>query len=531
MHALDIVVLLGVTVLVGSAVAARTGLLAPLVLLVVGAALSFVPGIGNVGLPSDAVLLLFLPALLYWESLTISLREIRANLRTIVLLSVGLVIATAASVAWIGHLVGLDWPMAFVLGAVLAPTDATVVSVVARRMPRRPLTVLRAESLINDGTALVLYAVAVDVATGRHPFSPIDVGWRLVVSYAGGIVVGLAVTGLVVLVRRVIPDPPLANMLSIITPFLAYLPAERLNVSGVVSVVICGLILAHRGPRIVTAASRTQASAFWTLATFVLNGALFVLVGLQVNSVLDGLQLSFGRACVAAVACYLAVLGTRVVWSNTTPYIVRALDRRPSQRARRVGWRQRVPSTWAGFRGAVSLAAALAIPTTRVDGTSLAGRDVILFATIAVIVLALAIQGTTLPRVIAWAHLESDGAEHDELHLAKMTATRAAADALPGLARGLDVDQHIADRVGSEYAERLRMVDGNAADDDLDEARARADAERRLRQALISEKRNAVLDLSAQNRIDDAVLRTVQSQLDAEELRLDGRDPRNLRIE
>ncbi len=508
------------TVLVGSAIAERTHTLAPLVLLVAGAIVGFLPGVDGVELPPSVVLLLFLPALLYWETLTISLREIRANLRTIVLLSVFLVIATAAIVAWIGHLVGLSWPMAFVLGAVLAPTDATAVSVVARRLARRPLTILRAESLINDGTALVLYAVAVDAATGRHAFSAFDLTWRLVVSYAGGIAVGVAATAVVYVARRIIPDPPLANLLSITTPFLAYLPAEELNVSGVVAVVTCGLTLAHFGPRLVTAASRTQASAFWTLTTFTLNGALFVLVGLELRTVLDGLQVSVGRACVAAIACYLAVLGARLLWSNTTPYIVRALDRRPQQRARRVGWRQRVPSAWAGFRGAVSLAAALAVPTTRVDGSALVGRDLVLFVTIAVILLALVVQGLTLPRVIAWAGLNSDGSEHDELAFAKATATRAAAEALPDLARRLHVDEETTNRINAEYSEHLRTVDQELPDGDRSDARAHADLERQLRRALVAEKRNAVIDLSDRHRIDDSVLRAIQAQLDVEELRL-----------
>jgi Na+/H+ antiporter len=350
---LEIVVVVGVLVLLGGVLAPRLRLPAPLVQLLLGVAVGFVPGLGDVEMPPEVVLFLFLPALLYWESLNTSLREARANLRVIFLSSVVLVLATAATVAVVGHALGLAWPMAWVLGAVLAPTDATAVAAVAGRLPRRQATLVRAESLINDGTALAVYGVAVWVAVGTLDIGPGDVALRLAWSYVGGIAVGLAVAGLAVLVRRRLHDVRLENLVGLLTPFVAYLPAELAGASGVVAVVTTGLALTQIPATLIPARTRVQSRAFWNLTSYLLNGALFVLIGLELHAVVAGrgageLLAASGIALLVA----LVVVGTRLVWTNTTPYLIRAIDRRASQRARRVSFRQRQPIAWAGFRGA-----------------------------------------------------------------------------------------------------------------------------------------------------------------------------------
>lgn len=227
------------------------------------------------------MLLLFLPPLLYWEALTTSWRELRANLRVVVLTSVALVLATAGVVAVLGHVLGLPWAVAWVLGAVVAPTDATAVGAMATGLPRRQLTTLRAESLVNEGTALVLFSVALSVATGERSFSWVGTLDLFGLSYLGGALAGLLVAWLAMRFRRLTADRLLENGADVLTPFAAFLFAEVVGASGVLAAVVAGLATARVGPRVIGARTRMQARGFWRITSFLLNGALFVLVGLQ----------------------------------------------------------------------------------------------------------------------------------------------------------------------------------------------------------------------------------------------------------
>lgn len=406
MIGLEIVVVLLTAVLVLSWAARRLHLTEPVLLLAGGVLIGLIPHFRDLHVPPDLVLLIFLPPLLYAETLTISVQQIRANLRVIVLLSVGLVIITVVTVAETAHGLGLSLTMAFVLGAVLAPTDATAVAGVARGMPRRMLTTVRAESLVNDGTALVVFSVAVGIAVGRHSFGWGETIGRFALSYAGGLAIGAGVALLVILVRRRIEDTGIESGLSVLTPFAAYLPAEEAGVSGVLAVVVCGLIMSWASPLLIRASSRLQVFSFWDVTSFLLNRALFVLVGIQLPEAVSGLHsLGPGRAVASAAAISGTVIATRLAYLNITPYLIRAVDRRPQQRARRVGARQRLPLGWAGVRGAVSLAAVLAVPRLGADGSPLRGRDAIVFITAMVIVVTLVFQGQTLPAVVRWARL------------------------------------------------------------------------------------------------------------------------------
>lgn len=510
----QVVVLIGMCLLVGAVLSARLHIAAPVVLLLLGAVAGGVfaalPGGHAVSLPPEVVLLVFLPVLLFWESITTSLREIRADLRSIALRAVVLVLLTAAGVAAVGHAVGLAWPVAFVLGAVVAPTDATAVAAVAGRLPRRTLTTLRAESLINDGTALVVYALAVEAATGVRQVGLGEIAWRLPLSYVGGLLVGLGTAVVVLVVLRVLNQPRQENVLSVMIPFLAYLPAEELGVSGVVSVVSCGLLLSQATPRVISARTRAQAEGFWQLATHILNGALFVLVGLQLRSVLTGTDISLGAALRDVLLVTLVVVGTRLLWMNTVPYLVRALDRRPAQRLRWVAARQRVPVAWAGFRGAVSLAAALALPQDVI------GRDRIVLITFGVILATLLMQGLTMPAVVRWARLPADPDEQGERQLLDREATSAALAALDRRASELGSPRAVVERVRSYHRSYLtRLESPGEKGTDQDER-----AEDHLRLALLADKRAAVVRLRDTRRIDDTVLRWGQARLDAEELRL-----------
>ena len=317
---LVVVVVLVITVLVGTTLGQHYRVAPPVLLLCSGALLGLLPGLADVELDPDVVLLLFLPAILYWESLNTSLREIRANLRVIVLSSVVLVVVTMVAVSYAARALGMDSRAAWVLGAVLAPTDAAAVAGLAKRLPRRTLTTLRAESLINDGTALVLFAVAVSAAVGGARPGALALSGSFLGSYAGGIAAGLVASLAIVFVRQHLDDPLREGALSVLTPFAAFLLAELVHASGVVAVVVAGLVLTHASPRVIRARSRTLAFAFWDLATFLINGALWVLVGLQFPRVVDGLDgTSVGHAVGVALAVTGVVIGTRLLWIHTTP--------------------------------------------------------------------------------------------------------------------------------------------------------------------------------------------------------------------
>jgi Na+/H+ antiporter len=512
--------------LLGCGMLARRFRVAPAVLLLgCGALLGFVPALRRVYLPPEVVLLLFLPALLYWESLNTSLREIRSNLRVIVLLSTVLVIVTAGAVAATAHSLGLPWGPAWVLGAAVAPTDATAVGVLGRLLPRRDVTVLRAESLVNDGTALVIYALAVGITVGGNQLSAPHIFWLFLLAYAGGAGAGAVTAWLGLRARHYLDDPLQENVVTILTPFTAFLFAAAIHGSGVLAVVVSGLIMSQAEPRVVRADTRQMAEAFWTLSTFLLNGSLFVLVGLELQSAVRGLAsgaLDRGLAAVGAVSA--AVIGARFAWNFTTPYLIRLLDRRPQQRLRRVGARARVVSAVVGFRGAVSLAAALAVPETVASGAPFPDRDTIVFVTSGVIVVTLVLQGLLLPSVVRWARLPRDGSVDQERHLAETLATEAAIAAIPQLAAEQGTDSDVASRIRREYEKHLRVL--HAGDEGADDEPALRYEQQysALRLAVIARKRATVVRLRDERRIDDTVLRQIQDRLDIEEVRLARRE-------
>ena len=515
MLALTLVVALLIAIGVGSVAARRLGVPAPVVLVGLGSLLSLVPALAGVRLPPEAVLLIFLPVLLYWDALTTSLREIRRLFRGILLTGTLLVVATAAAIATVLHALGVPWGVAWIIGAALGPTDATAVAALGRGLPRRTRVVLQAESVINDATALVVYALAVGTATGQIQPTLATAGGQLAVSFLGGIAVGLGTGWVMFRVRRALHEPRLVNLSSLLTPLLAYLVAEEVHASGVLAVVVAGLFMAQVTPGSVAAVARQQGAAFWTLATFVLNGALFVLVGMQLPHSVGGLTTdTVGHALLLVAAGYATMVAVRYGFLNVSVGVIRLLDRRPYQRTLRSTHRARVVSTVAGFRGAVSLAVALSVPET------LAASDLVVFVTGTIVVLSLVVQGFALPRVIRWARLPVDVTVADELRTARVVATREALDALPGLGRAHGVPDEDVDRLAAEYEQKLAALedpDGGEA-----EAARRLAGGRALALDLIARKRASVIRLRNARTIDDTVLREIQAQLDAEEVRLLG---------
>jgi CPA1 family monovalent cation:H+ antiporter len=520
---LVVIVALFATVIVGTVIGRRYRVGPPVLLIVLGALLGLIPQVGGVRLDGDIVLLLFLPAILYWEGLNTSFREIRANLRVIVLLSVGLVIVTAVAVSWTARALGMESHAASVLGAVLSPTDAAAVAGLAKQLPRRTVTVLKAESIINDGTALVLFGVAVSVAVGGHSVSPAALTARFIGSYVGGISAGLLVGLAVTQVRRRIDAPQEEGALSLLTPFAAFLLAQTIHSSGVVAVLVCALVLAYATPHVTRARSRLQTFAFWDLTTFLINGSLWVFVGTQMPHAvrsIAGVDGGLRHAALLALAVTGVIIVSRFACNEAVTVFLRTVDRREVQRTRRISWRQRVVSDWAGFRGAVSLAAALAVPLATHTGAPFPDRNLIVFVVCVVILVTVLVQGSTLSDVVRWARMPEDVSHAEEMQLARCRGSSAALEALPVVAAEFGLSEDLLRRLRKEYEEHAALVEAGGDAEGSSEVTERSDLLRRVRLGVLEHKRAAIIELRDQNRIDDIVLREVQSVMDLEEVRL-----------
>lgn len=460
MEGLEITVLLGLTILVGTMLAPRVRLALPLVLVIFGLLLGFVPALRDVQLPPETVLLLFLPVMLFWESLTTSLRSIRRDFRYILPMSTLLVVASAFAVAAVAALFGLPWEIALILGAAVAPPDATAVAALGRLLPRRAFMKLKAESLTNDGTALVLYAIAVSLAVGGQ-VTPLMITGTVIVSYLGGIAVGVVVAVAAWLLLRRVHTTITINVTMLLVPFTAFMIAELIHASGVLSVVVAGLIAAYLSSQVTTAASRRQAESVWPFGVFLLNGALFVLIGLEVQWVAHQTSLrTIGWLTLATVAVWVTLLVVRFLFQMlAVPF-----QRIGGGSVHPLGLRTRMQlvSTVAGMRGAVSLAIALSVPLATGDGVKLDGRDDIIFVTAGVILLSLLVQGPLLPAVVRWARYPVDHGEDEEFELAERAISGSAMAALDALAVEHGISDEVRDRARREGYEMLELANARA---------------------------------------------------------------------
>jgi monovalent cation/hydrogen antiporter len=497
--------LIAVTALTALAPALRVPY--PILLVLGGLALGFIPGVPEVSLPPELVLVGVLPPLLYAASFFTSLRDFRANLKPIGLLAIGLVVATMLGVAAVAHLAtGLSWPASFVLGAVVAPTDPIAATAIARRfgVPRRIVTIVEGESLVNDATALVLYGVAVTaVVTGS--FSLLEGGLDFVVSVIGGIAVGLAVGWIVALVRIRLDNIPAEIAISLLTGFLAYIPAQALGVSGVLAAVTVGFYLGWRSPELSTPAMRLQAIAVWETLVFLLNALLFTLIGLQLGPILDELRgETTGDLITDALVVTATVMLVRIVW-------VFVLG--PRDYPAVIGWM--------GMRGAVSLAAALALPLETDAGAPFPGRELIIFLAFIVILGTLVGQGLTLPKLIHWLDLEEDRLEAKEDTKARIYAADAALQRLEELLDEDWVRPETADRLRGLYNFRRSRFQARFDGEDDGSIERQSTDFQRLRRELLEAERAAIVGLRRQGRISDEVMRRVERDLDLEDSRLE----------
>jgi CPA1 family monovalent cation:H+ antiporter len=517
-HGVELVLIsLLVAVSVLSAASRAIGVPYPIVLVLGGLVMGFIPGVPDVELDPELVLVIFLPPLLYSAAFFASLRDLRYDLRSISLMAVGLVIATACAVAVVAHALieDLPWAAAFALGAIVAPTDPLAAIEVGRRvgLPRRLATILEGESLINDGSALVIYRVAVLAVGGT--FSYADAGARFVLGAAGGIAIGLAVGWVIAEIRKRLDDPPVEVTISILSGYAAYVPAERIGASGVIAAVTIGIYIGWRAPEISNPRQRIAGFSMWTILTFLLNALLFVLIGLQLPLILEGLQDEpIGELLGVAAAVSAVVIACRMVWVHVITYAIRALDRRASQVARRGTWQGRIVTGWAGMRGAVSLAAALALPA------DFPARDQLLFITFGVIFATLVLQGLTLPAVIRWSGVHDDGAEAEEELLARRRATEAALTRLDEL-EALDwTRDDTIERMRGLYRYRTSRHAARTTDDEGDYEHRSVKYQKMVRDVLDAQRR-AVVELRNTGQISNDVMHRIERELDLEDERLE----------
>ena len=524
MHGFETVLALLVGVAFLALVARRLDIPAPAVLVVGGLLVALVPGLPAVVFDPQLVFLVFIPPLLYRASLLASYRDVRANLRPILLLGVGHVLFVTAVVAWVARLAvpGLPWASAFALGAVVSPPDVAAATAFLRRLPlpRRLVTILEGESMVNDAAAIVAYRVAVAAAvTGT--FSFVHAGLRFLLVGAGGIVVGLAVGWLLGAVRRHIHDPEVENTISLLTGYAAYLPAERLGVSGILAVVATGLYLGRVGPRFVAADTRVQSSAMWDVVVFVLEGLIFIVMGLSLRPILGSLGGALARELArGAVLVSLAVIVARFVWVFPAAYF-RRLSPRVQRHEPRPRWQFVTVVCWAGLRGGDSLVLAAAIPTMTAAGAPFPGRDAIIAITYAVILVTLLGQGFTLAPLSRWLEVRETGAEERREEIAaRLRASKAALARLEELATAQWMHPETLAHTRDRYRHRTRRLHGQAKGvaDGGEETISVAD--RRLARELLVVERRELLRLRDDGTISDAVMRRVQREIDLEELLL-----------
>ena len=515
-------VALGIGVLVGTAVARRLDVPPPLFLVVAGVAASYVPGVPEVHLESEVVLLGLLPPLLYAAALSTSLVDFNANRRPILLLSVGLVVFTTAGVAVLVHatLPGVGWPAAFAIGAVVAPPDAVAATAIGRRigLPRRIVTILEGESLLNDATALVALRTAIAASgVALTASTTLEVGWDFLRAAGGGLLVGLVAFVVVAWLRKHVTDPLMDTAISLAVPFSAFIVAEHepIHGSGVIAVVVAGLLLGHKAPILQTAQSRIAERINWRTIAFVLENTVFLLIGLQADWLLDdvgGSDVSTTRIVAVCGLTLLAVIVLRMAWVFPARYLLVRPGPDPATGVN-PPWTYTFVLGWAGMRGVVTLAAAFVIPEDTPH------REILLLVAFTVVAGTLLIQGTSLPWLARRLRVPSPDPMDDAL--ARATLLQQASKAAFKRLEELEVDDphgviaSIKQRVEQRNFAAWERLGTAAGEESPSEMYAR------IRTAMIETERARVLEIRSSGSVPSEIVSDVLAMLDVEESMLD----------
>lgn len=526
--ALLLVVLLCAAV-AAALLAKRLGVPYPIAFVVGGILLAFVPNLPEPHIDPKLIFLLVLPPLLHAGGWQTDVQEFRRNVRPIALLAVGLVVFSAVVTAVIAHaLVGLDWAMAFVLGAIVSPPDAVAAESIFERMavPRRILAILSGEGLLNDATALVLYRFALIAAlTGVFSLGTFLLSLPLVA--VGGVLLGL-LAGLAVevvlrlLARGDLEDSTLSSVIVLVAPYAAYLPADALGLSGVLAVVTTGIYLNQRSAKIMSSEARVVSLAVWQIMIFLLNAFVFLLIGLELPRIVGSLGSSLPRFIADAAIISLAVIVIRIVWVYPATWLPRALFERVRRTDPVPSWRWVAVIAWSGMRGIVSLAAALALPYTDAHGAPLHGRAEIIFITLCVIVATLVFQGLSLGPIIAWLGIgETHNLQQRETKL-RIRALEAGVRRLHELESDFHSSEEweAAGRLLGEYETRIEHLRGHLREGGQDSEPLESNADHRLQRALLDAERDEIARLRSSGEIPDDIFRAIAYDLDLADLRL-----------
>jgi monovalent cation/hydrogen antiporter len=520
-----------VAVLSGTALLARRLNIAPAILLLLtGIALAFVPGIPALELPPELVLLVVLPPLIYSASVAMSWREFRLNLRPITLLAVGCVIFTAAVVAAATHyLIGLPWNVGFLLGAIVSPPDAVAPLAIARRLgiPRRVLVVLEGEGLANDATALILYRFAViAITTGTFSLSKATGTFLAVV--AAEVLFGIAVGWLSMRIRHYARDPQVEITLSLITPYLAYWVPEHLGGSGVISTVACGLYISWNGPLWISSATRLQGIFFWNLMIYLIEGLLFLLTGFQMRLLYEKSRaFPLGDILIATALVAVIVIVARFAWTYPATYLPRVLSKSLRRRDPSPPWQWVFILSFAGIRGAVSLAAALALPFALQNGDPFPDRDLVLFVAFGVIFVTLVGIGFSLPMVVRWLGVADAGrseliAEHQSEIAARREALDEALRSLDAMIEKRELSDDVVSLLRARHEIRASQLPETLDPETHDVSAAGTE----LTRELIAAERKFIHMMLRDGKITDETRRHIERDLDLEEASLANREYR-----
>lgn len=536
MHGIELIVVLVLASSMLAGLARALNVHYAIVLVLGGLVLGFVPGMPTPRLRPDVVFFVFLPPLAYAASFGASTQDLRTHARPIGFLAIGLVLATVAAVAVVAHAVaGLAWGPAFVLGAILGPTDAVAATSVLRRLgaPERTSTILEGEALVNDGTGLTVYAAAVAAVTSGHFALASGVG-KFVLVAAGGIAMGLAAGWVSTQVRRRIEDSKIEITISLLTAYLAYIPAERLGLSGILAAVTAGLYAGRHAGTMLSATSRLRTVAFWEVLTFLLESLLFLLIGLTLHQIVTGLSGGAGTIAVHAAVVTATLVVVRMAWMFVVPALVHFADPRNRSEPPRERKAELVVLGWSGMRGGVSLAAALAIPLAA-GAHPFPSRSPVIFLAYVAIIVTLVVPGLTLPRLVARLNLGEGEEVRRAENRARAELARAALQRLEELEEdegGQDGRAELLERLRGMYAARVENLEnleklqqgqsghGATASGEEEDEPEEIRYARWLRRELIALERERLSELRREDEVSAAAVRRIQRELDLEESRL-----------
>lgn len=522
MHTIEIVILLLAVVTALAEITDRIKIPYPILLVLAGIAIGLIPGLPNVILSPEIVFLLFLPPVLYSAAWATSWPDFKAARRPISLLAIGCVIFSTCAVAWVAHsfIPGFGWAEAFVLGAIISPPDAVAATAATKGLgiPRRVITILEGESLVNDATGLIAYKYAV-AAVLSGSFILWEAGVQFLVVAGTGIVIGLLIGQVFLWIHKITPNNPTTDTtLTFLTPFVAYLLAEELHVSGVLAVVTAGLFLTWHSSEVFSQQTRLQAQGTWNTVLFILNGLIFILIGLQLPAILSTIgALSFLELLTYGAMVSMTVIVGRIIWVYPGACIPRWLSKRIREKEPETNIRLVTVVAWSGMRGIVSLAAALALPLTINGADPFPNRSLIIFITFSVIFSTLVLQGLTLPVLIRWLGIKPDGKAHQEEHEARL---RIASSVIEHIEENYSLlPDEILNQVKTKYEIRIqRLRRDNSSPQKL------ADEQilefHRIQQELLDKERRFIIAMRNEGKISAEVLRRLEYELDLEETRL-----------